>query len=91
MRCPSIDARTLFINRRYNSPRTFGTRPTVQGRELLLEVHIFDFDADIYGRRIEVEFVERLRGEKKFDGVEAMTEQVRRDAARAREILASID
>ena len=57
----------------------------------MLEVHIFDFDADIYGRRIEVEFVERLRGEKKFDGVEAMTEQVRRDAARAREILASID
>ena len=54
-------------------------------------MHIFDFDADIYGRRIEVEFVERLRGEKKFDGVEAMTEQVQRDAARAREILASID
>ena len=68
-----------------------GTRPTVNGKEMLLEVHIFDFDADIYGRRIEVEFVERLRGEKKFDGVEAMTEQVQRDAARAREILASID
>ena len=69
----------------------FGTRPTVAGRELLLEVHIFDFDAEIYGRRIEVEFVARLREEKKFDGVEAMTEQVRRDAARAREILAATD
>jgi riboflavin kinase/FMN adenylyltransferase len=79
------------LGERRDAVANFGTRPTVQGRELLLEVHIFDFDADIYGRRIEVEFVERLRGEKKFDGVEAMTEQVRRDAARAREILASID
>ncbi len=79
------------LGERRDAVANFGTRPTVQGRELLLEVHIFDFDADIYGRRIEVEFVERLRGEKKFDGVEAMTEQVQRDAARAREILASID
>ena len=70
---------------------SLGTRPTVHGRELLLEVHIFDFAADLYGRRIEVEFVERLRDEQKFDGVEAMTEQVRRDAARAREILARTD
>jgi riboflavin kinase/FMN adenylyltransferase len=70
---------------------SLGTRPTVRGRELLLEVHIFDFAADIYGRRIEVEFVEWLRDELKFDGIEAMTEQVRRDAARAREILAQAD
>ena len=70
---------------------SLGTRPTVHGLELLLEVHIFDFAADIYGRRIEVEFVERLRNEQKFDGVEAMTEQVRRDAARARDILARTD
>ena len=76
---------------RLDAVASLGTRPTVRGRELLLEVHIFDFAADIYGRRIEVEFVERLRDEQKFEGIEAMTEQVRRDAARAREILARAD
>lgn len=67
---------------------SLGTRPTVNGRELLLEVHIFDFSANIYGRRIRVEFVERLREERRFEDVEAMTAQVRLDADRAREILA---
>jgi riboflavin kinase/FMN adenylyltransferase len=83
--------RVRGLNGPLDAVASLGTRPTVRGRELLLEVHIFDFAADIYGRRIEVEFVERLRDELKFDGIEAMTEQVRRDAARAREILAQAD
>ncbi len=62
----------------------------MHGRELQLEVHIFDFAEDIYHRRIEVEFIERLRDEQKFENIEAMTDQVRRDAARAREILAAL-
>jgi len=65
-----------------------GTRPTVDGRDLLLEVHIFDFEETIYGRRVEVEFVERLRDELRFDSIELMTEQMRKDAAQARAILA---
>lgn len=65
-----------------------GTRPTVDGRELLLEVHIFDFEETIYGRRIEVEFVERLRDELRFESIELMTQQMHRDAEQARDILA---
>lgn len=69
---------------------SLGTRPTVNGRELLLEVHLFEFEEDIYGRRIEVEFVSRLREERRFDSVEALTAQMRQDASRAREILGAL-
>ena len=66
---------------------SLGTRPTVDGVEPLLETHLFDFDADLYGRRIEVEFVAHLRDEEKFDDLPALVEQMDRDAARARDIL----
>jgi riboflavin kinase/FMN adenylyltransferase len=52
-----------------------------------LEVHIFDFDEDIYGRHLRVEFVARLRDEQRFDSVELMAEQLARDAQNARDIL----
>ncbi|GAB2521514.1 bifunctional riboflavin kinase/FAD synthetase [Lysobacter humi (ex Lee et al. 2017)] len=71
------------------SVSSLGTRPTVGGVEPLLETHIFDFDADIYSRRIEVEFAARLRDELKFDGLDALVAQMDRDAALAREVLAS--
>lgn len=67
---------------------SLGTRPTVGGTEPLLEAHVFDFEGDLYGREIEVEFVARLRDEVKFDSVEAMVDQMHRDAAEARAVLA---
>lgn len=67
---------------------SLGTRPTVGGVEPLLETHIFDFDADIYARRIGIEFVARLRDELKFDGLPALVAQMDRDAAEARRLLA---
>ncbi len=66
---------------------SFGTRPTVDGVEPLLEAHLFDFDGDLYGRRIEVEFVARLRDEEKFGDLPALVAQMQRDAAQARDIL----
>jgi riboflavin kinase/FMN adenylyltransferase len=69
------------------SVSNLGTRPTVHGVEPLLEAHLFDFDGDLYGRRIEVEFVAKLRDEEKFDGLEALIAQMHRDAAQARAIL----
>ncbi|MCK9540175.1 MAG: bifunctional riboflavin kinase/FAD synthetase [Dokdonella sp.] len=67
---------------------SLGVRPTVAGNgEALLEVHLFDFDGDLYGRRIEVEFVARLRDEVKFDDLDTMVGQIERDAAQARAIL----
>ena len=66
---------------------SLGVRPTVNGREPLLEAHLFDFDGDLYGKRIEVEFVEKLRDERKFADLDAMVEQIDRDASAARKIL----
>ena len=67
---------------------SLGTRPTVDGVEPLLEVHLFDFSGDLYGRRLSVEFIAKLRDEERFASLEALTEQMHRDAARARAILA---
>jgi riboflavin kinase/FMN adenylyltransferase len=66
-----------------------GTRPTVNGTEPLLEVHIFDFDRDIYGEHIQVEFVAKLRDEERFDNLETLREQMFIDADQARGILAA--
>ena len=69
------------------SVSSLGTRPTVDGVEPLLEAHLFDFDGDLYGRRIEVELVAKLRDELKFSDLPALTAQMHRDAEQAREIL----
>ena len=66
---------------------SLGTRPTVNGIEPLLEVHVFDFAGDLYGRALEVEFVAKLRDELRFESLEAMTAQMKLDAAQARERL----
>lgn len=70
------------------SVSSFGTRPTVAGVEPLLEAHLFDFDGDLYGRHIEVEFVAKLRDELKFPDLPSLTEQMHRDAQQARAVLA---
>ncbi len=71
------------------SVSSFGTRPTVDGVEPLLEAHLFDFAGDLYGRHIEVEFVAKLRDELKFPDLPSLTEQMHRDAEQARELLSA--
>jgi len=66
---------------------SLGRRPTVAGRDWLLEAHLFDFDGDLYGRHLQVEFAGFIRHEERFDSVAAMTEQMHADARRARELL----
>lgn len=66
---------------------SLGTRPVVNGKELLLEAHVFDFDGDLYRRTLHVDFIARLRDEKWFPDTDALVEQMHRDAAQAREIL----
>jgi riboflavin kinase/FMN adenylyltransferase len=66
---------------------SLGFRPTVNGTEPLLEAHVFDFDGSLYGRELEVEFVAKLRDEEKFASLDALVQQMHRDAARARESL----
>jgi riboflavin kinase / FMN adenylyltransferase len=64
-----------------------GRRPTVAGTEERLEVHLFDFDGDIYGRDIEIEIVEFIRAEQKFSGLDALRAQIAVDCATAQKIL----
>jgi len=66
---------------------SLGTRPMVDGHEMLLEAHLFDFDADLYGQELEVEFIARLRDELTFPSMGAMVQQMGRDAADARRLL----
>jgi len=66
-----------------------GWRPTVGGRDLRLEVHLFDFDGDIYGRHLRVAFIEHLRPEQRFPGLDALKAQIAEDCRRARKVLAA--
>ena len=64
-----------------------GTRPTVDGTAWVLEVHIFDFHKDLYGKELSVDFVGKLRDERRFESVEALARQLRTDAIEARALL----
>jgi len=64
-----------------------GTRPTVNGGDKVLEVHVFDFDEEIYGRHVSVEFVHKLREEQRFESLESLRVQITRDEAAARRLL----
>jgi len=68
-----------------NGVANLGTRPTVDGKHWVLEVHLFDFDSDIYNRYLDVEFCKRLRDEKKFDSFEVLRQQIEHDAEQARQ------
>jgi riboflavin kinase/FMN adenylyltransferase len=64
-----------------------GIRPTFEtGRGLLVEAHMIDFEGDLYGQTVRIAFVERMGGEKRFESVEALVEQMKRDVEQAREI-----
>jgi riboflavin kinase/FMN adenylyltransferase len=67
-----------------------GVRPTVDGTSLRVEVNLFEFEGDLYGARLRVELVGRLRGEQKFAGIDELRAQIARDAASARETLARL-
>jgi riboflavin kinase/FMN adenylyltransferase len=66
---------------------SIGVRPTFgTGRALLVEAYLLDTDQDLYGRELRIDFLARLRGERRFDSPEALIEQMRADVARAREL-----
>ena len=75
----------------YQGVTNIGFRPTVAPeppRQPQVEVHLLDFEGDLYGERIELEFVARLRGEKRFSGVDELASQIARDVSEARQKLA---
>lgn len=73
--------------RKYGGVANFGRRPTFDKKDVLLEVHIFDFEGDIYGQPIVVSFISFLRPEMKFPGLDALKAQIARDSDAARRIL----
>ena len=73
------------------SVTNLGRRPAVGGKEPLLEVHFFDFDEDLYGQRLEVQFVAKLRDELNFEILDDLVEQMKRDEREARLLLAGAE
>jgi riboflavin kinase/FMN adenylyltransferase len=70
-----------------NGVANVGNRPTLQGDDrFVLEVHMFDFDRDVYGEQVSVHFLERIRDERKFESFDALREQILRDAEQARAV-----
>ena len=80
--------RVIIDNHCYNGMMSIGTNPTFEPQHFSIEAHVFDFDGDLVDRTIEIYFIQRLRMEMKFDGAEALVEQLRRDEQYARRFLA---
>jgi riboflavin kinase/FMN adenylyltransferase len=74
---------------RFDGVASFGRRPTFDNGAPLLEIFLFDFDGDLYGKTLDVAFIAFIRDELKFDGVDALVAQMDDDSARARERLAA--
>lgn len=74
----------------HNSVTNVGNRPTIGDGVRAMETYIFDFESDIYGREIRVEFLKKIRDEIKFESVEALSKQIKKDCLTAREYHAII-
>ena len=73
----------------YPSATNIGVNPTFNDERPSIETYILDFEGDLYGRELEVEFVQKIRDEARFDGLEALVAQMNLDARDARRILAA--
>jgi riboflavin kinase/FMN adenylyltransferase len=77
----------IFVNgKRYDGITNIGYRPTFGKKDLLIESHLFDFNEFIYGLEIKIEFLKRIRSEKKFDSVEELIENIKKDVEFAKKI-----
>jgi riboflavin kinase/FMN adenylyltransferase len=85
---PAAPGAPVGDTRRYATAVSIGVRPTfVTGRGELIEAHLLDFEGDLYGQELRLDFLERLRGERRFETSEALVEQMHRDAALTREVV----
>jgi riboflavin kinase/FMN adenylyltransferase len=76
--------RAVVDGRRRRSATNIGRRPTFGGQARVVETHLLSFQGDLYGRPLRLEFLKRLRGEKRFAGIEELKAQIGRDVGRAR-------
>ncbi|MCC5582262.1 bifunctional riboflavin kinase/FAD synthetase, partial [Microtetraspora sp. AC03309] len=80
---------TVTPGERYQAAVSVGTNPTFSGRTRTVEAFVLDTEADLYGQHVAVDFVSRIRGMEKFDRVEELVAEMKRDADKARGILAA--
>jgi len=81
-----------FLDKSWPGVANIGVKPTFEpGLPRNLEVNIFDFDGDIYGKKVKVEFIKRLRGECQFRSVDELVQQINEDVKAARSCLAAED
>ncbi|MFQ5419646.1 MAG: bifunctional riboflavin kinase/FAD synthetase, partial [Anaerolineae bacterium] len=73
--------------RRHLAAANIGTRPTVDGQTITIEAHLLDFNGDLYGQKLKLEFIQRLRPEQKFDGLVALKAQIQADIQQTRQLL----
>lgn len=79
--------KVIYNEQSFGGMLNIGNRPTVDGTFQTIEVNIFDFNQDIYGENLTIEFVQKVRNEQKFNGLEALKEQINRDKELIKEIL----
>jgi riboflavin kinase/FMN adenylyltransferase len=77
----------LFLGQQYMGATNIGRRPTFDEGHISIETNVLDFEGDLYGQRMEIEFVERIRAEVKFNSVDDLTAQIGKDVESVREIL----
>ncbi|HEY2537553.1 MAG TPA: riboflavin biosynthesis protein RibF [Solirubrobacteraceae bacterium] len=88
--CPGHGVYACLANSSVPAAVSIGVRPTFEtGRGELIEAYLIDFDGDLYDSTLRLDFLARLRGERRFDTPEALIEQMRHDVARTREIVAA--
>jgi len=84
--CPGHGVYAAWANG-YPTAVNVGVRPMFEtGRGLLVEAHLVGFEGDLYGQQLRIAFLERMRGEKRFDSVDTLVEQMHRDLVEASEI-----
>lgn len=76
-----------YENSYYKGMMNIGERPTFNGNSIVLEVHVLDFDKDVYGKDVQLQFVKRIRDEHQFDGVEELKNQLKKDEKVVRSVL----
>lgn len=79
--------KVIYNEQSFGGMLNIGNRPTVDGTFQTIEVNIFDFNQDIYGENLTIEFVQKVRNEQKFNGLEALKEQINKDKELIKEIL----
>ena len=75
----------IYNNEKYPSVTNVGVKPTIGSFKKNMETHIFNFDSELYGKHIKIEFIKQTRDEVKFDSVEALSQQIVKDCRQAKD------